>query len=112
MKAINSVTWENDFLSLGNEFMDWGKKKMNEDTNLKISFLNCKNAIKLKDSECLKIFDEIWPMVYHRKLGECVKMFNNAHDSSHNVDGFGNASFRTVLKVRSQQKTQDKLNNI
>ena len=59
IKAINSVTRENDFLSLGNEFMDWEKKRMNEDTNLKISFLNCKNAIKLKDSECLKIFDEI-----------------------------------------------------
>ena len=36
---------------------------------------------------------------------DLVKMFNNAQDSLYNVDGFGNVSFRTVLKVRSQEQS-------
>jgi hypothetical protein len=112
MKEVRHVTTRKSFLLYGNDFAKTAHKVLMKNDSLKRCFLECKNDDIICEEKKLQVFNDLLPMVLNRKVGERIKVFNNENDSAHKEDGFGNASFRTVLKIKTQQKAQEKLEKI
>jgi hypothetical protein len=112
MKEIRNVTTKNFFLEYGNHFAKNAFKILSGNESLKACFLGCINATAIDNETKCKIFDDLWPMVLNRKVGERIKVYNNEMDSAHTEDGFKNASFRTVLKIKTQMKAEERLKKI
>ena len=112
MQEIRNVTTKKFFLEHGNKFAKNAFKLLSGNESLKLCFLECNNATLIANETKCKIFDDLWPMVLNRKVGERIKVYNNAMDSAHTEDGFKNASFRTVLKIKTQKKAEERLKKI
>ena len=112
MRYIRVCTSRKMLMSRENNFIVWGKRDMDGNDELRVKFLEVENSVYLCESEKLFLYKEIWTKVFHAGAGVTTNSYKDENDVRHCKDGFGGESFRTTLKVKSLEKTTEKVEKI